>query len=108
MIHDRLEQAERQLLDGDLVGALRALQGILLTVGTRRDAARLQAIVELGERIKSLSVGSTEKEARYLLFVARRDLAFAHKQDALVDAKRTVSEATAQPPPRSPPPTTTR
>lgn len=97
MIRDRLEQAERQLLDGDLVGALRALQGILLTVGTRRDAARLQAIVELGERIKSLSVGSTEKEARYLLFVARRDLAFAHKQDALVDAERTVSEAPAQP-----------
>ena len=75
MIGDRLEEAERRLLAGDSEGALRLLRGALRTAGTKRDAARLHAIVVLAQRVENESVGSLKKEASLLLFTARSDLA---------------------------------
>jgi uncharacterized membrane protein len=93
VIPDRLQQAERLLLAGDVEGALRLLQGMLQAAGTRRDAAGLHAIVELAQRVESLSVGSLKKDASFFLFAARGALAFAQEQDALIGERVATARA---------------
>ena len=84
VIADRLEEAERQLLAGDIEGALQLLRRARGTAGTQRNAARLHAIADLAQRIESESGGPARNAASHFLFAARCDLAFAEKQDAFV------------------------